>query len=57
MINKKFLRQYVQNQDVLPKIDIALSIAEQRSRNILATNSWYKDLYINPDVDIVNTHK
>ena len=56
MINKKFLRQYVQNQDVLPKIDIALSIAEQRSRNILATNSWYKDLYINPDVDIVNSH-
>jgi predicted O-methyltransferase YrrM len=56
MINKKFIRQYVQNQDVLPKIDLALSISEQRSRNILATNDWYKDLYINPNVDIVNSH-
>ena len=56
MINKKFIRQYIQNQDVLPKIDLVLSISEQRSRNILATNDWYKDLYINPDVDIVNSH-
>ena len=56
MINKKFIRQYIQNQTVLPKIDLAMSISEQRSRNILASNSWYKDLYINPDVDIVNSH-
>ncbi len=56
MINKKFIRQYVQNQDVLPKIDLVLSISEQRSRNILAVNDWYKDLYINPNVDIVNSH-
>ena len=56
MINKKFVKQYVNNQEVLPKIDLVLSISEQRSRNILDTNSWYKDLYINPDVDIVNSH-
>ena len=56
MINKKFIRQYIQNQTVSPKIDLAMSISEQRSRNILASNSWYKDLYINPDVDIVNSH-
>ncbi len=56
MINKKFVRQYIKNQTVLPPIDLALSISEQRSQNILATNSWYKDLYINPDVDIVNSH-
>lgn len=56
MINKKFIREYIQNQTVLPKIDLAMSISEQRSRNILASNSWYKDLYINPDVDIVNSH-
>ena len=56
MINKKFLKEYINDQEVLPKIDLVLSISEQRSRNILATNSWYKDLYINPDVDIINSH-
>jgi precorrin-6B methylase 2 len=56
MIDKKFIRQYIANQEVLPKIDLVLSISEQRSRNILAVNDWYKDLYINPDVDIVNSH-
>lgn len=55
-INKKFIRQYIKEQTVLPKIDLALSISEQRSRNILATNDWYKDLYIDPNVDIVNSH-
>jgi|TARA_R110002012_G_scaffold61887_1_gene162379 predicted O-methyltransferase YrrM len=56
MINKKFLKQFINNQEVLPKIDMALAISEQRSRNILAKNSWYKDLYIDPNVDIVNSH-
>ncbi len=56
MINKKFLKQYVHGQTVLPKIDIALSILEQRSRNILSQNDWYKDLFIDPNVDIVNSH-
>ena len=53
MINKNFIRQYIAEQSVLPKIDLALSISEQRSRNILATNDWYKDLYIDPNVDDV----
>ena len=56
MINKKFIRDYVKNQKVASKIDVALSISEQRSMDILASNDWYKDLYINPDVDIVNSH-
>jgi predicted O-methyltransferase YrrM len=56
MIDKKLLRQHVRNQSVLSRIDLALSISEQRSRKILAANSWYKDLYIDPDVDIVNSH-
>jgi predicted O-methyltransferase YrrM len=56
MINKKFIKQHIHNQKVSPKIDLVLSISEQRSRNILATNDWYKDLYIDPNVDIVNSH-
>jgi len=56
MINKKFMKQYIQNQSVLPKIDLALSVLEQRSKNILAASSWYKELYIDPNVDIVNSH-
>ena len=40
----------------MPKIDLALSILEQRSKNILASNDWYKDLFIDPNVDIVNSH-
>jgi predicted O-methyltransferase YrrM len=55
MINKKFLKQYICNQDVLSKIDLALSVSEQRSRNIMLENSWYKDLYVDPEVDIVNS--
>lgn len=56
MINKNFIKRYINEQTVLPKIDLALSISEQRSRDILATNDWYKDLYIDPNVDIVNSH-
>ena len=56
MINKQFLKQYIRDQGVLPKIDLALSILEQRSRNIMKENSWYKELYIDPEVDIVNSH-
>jgi spermidine synthase len=56
MINKKFIKRYIHGQTVLSKIESALAISEQRSRDILAANDWYKDLYINPDVDIVNSH-
>ena len=56
MINKKFLKQCIHGQSIVPKINLALAISEQRSRNILAENSWYKDLYIDPNVDIVNSH-
>mgnify|MGYP003137834580 CR=1 FL=1 len=56
MINKKFIKKYIHNQDVLSKIDLVLSISEQRSKDILEKNDWYKDLYIDPNVDIVNSH-
>ena len=56
MINKKFIKQYVNNQQVASKIDAVLSLSEERSRNILAANDWYKDLYIDPNVDIINSH-
>jgi predicted O-methyltransferase YrrM len=56
MINKKFLKQFVREQDAFSRIDLVLAISEQRSRGILAKNSWYKELYVDPNVDIVNSH-
>ena len=56
MINKKFVKQFINEQDNFSKIDLTLAISEHRSRGILAQNSWYKDLYVNPNVDIVNSH-
>ena len=56
MIDKQFIKQFIQNQELTSKIDMTLGISEQRGRNVLATNDWYKDLYISPDVDIVNSH-
>lgn len=56
MINKKFLRQFINNQDFMSRVELALLILEQRSKNILAENDWYKDLFIDPNVDIVNSH-
>ena len=56
MINKKFLRQFINNQDFMSRVELALLLLEQRSKNILAENDWYKDLFIDPNVDIVNSH-
>tara|TARA_R110002020_G_scaffold111441_1_gene257100 strand:+ start:4312 stop:4971 length:660 start_codon:yes stop_codon:yes gene_type:complete len=56
MTSKKFIKRYIHNQSVLSKIDATLAISEQRSMDILDSNDWYKELYINPDVDIVNSH-
>lgn len=56
MINKKFLKQFINNQDFMPRVELALLLLEQRSKNILAENDWYKDLFIDPNVDIVNSH-
>ena len=56
MINKKFLKQFVREQNAFSRIDLVLAISEQRSRGILAKNSWYKELYVDPNVDIINSH-
>ena len=56
MINKSFLKQFVSQQDSFSKIDLVLAISEHRSRGILAKNDWYKELYVDPEVDIVNSH-
>ncbi len=56
MIDKKFVKQFINEQDNFSKIDLTLAISEHRSRGILAQNSWYKDLYVDPSVDIVNSH-
>tara|TARA_A100001515_G_scaffold144987_1_gene151167 strand:+ start:2178 stop:2837 length:660 start_codon:yes stop_codon:yes gene_type:complete len=56
MINKKFIKNFISDQDAFSKIDLVLAISEHRSRGILGSNSWYKELYVDPNVDIVNSH-
>lgn len=48
---KTFIKKYVNN-----RIDVALDFMELRATEILNDNDWYKDLYIDPNVDIVNSH-
>lgn len=56
MINKNFLKQFINQQENFSKIDLVLAVSEHRSRGILAKNDWYKELYVDPEVDIVNSH-
>ena len=56
MINKKFLKQFIDNQNLTSRVEMALLFLEERSKKILEANDWYKDLFIDPNVDIVNSH-
>ena len=46
---KTFVKKYVDK-----RLDVALALMEERAKEILNSNDFYKDLYIDPDVDIVN---
>ena len=48
---KTFVKKYVNK-----RLDVALALMEERAKEILNSNDFYKDLYIDPDVDIVNSH-
>ena len=48
---KTFVKKYVDK-----RLDVALALMEERAKEILNSNDFYKDLYIDPDVDIVNSH-
>lgn len=48
---KTFVKKYVDK-----RINVALDLMELRAKEILNNNDWYKDLYIDPNVDIVNSH-
>ena len=52
-IIKDFLLSYPQGDD--KKIELALSLMEARGKSILEREDNYSDLYIDPNVDIVNS--
>ena len=53
-IIKDFLLSYPQGDD--KKIELALSLMEARGKSILEREDNYSDLYIDPNVDIVNSN-
>ena len=38
------------------KINLAMTLMEYRAEHILSKENLYEDLYIDPEVDIVNSH-
>ena len=52
-IIKDFLSSYAEGDD--EKIELALSLMEARAKTILEREDNYSDLYIDPNVDIVNS--
>lgn len=53
-MNKSFVKKYVNHHS--EPIEQALKIMECRAQEILKSNNKYQDLYIDPDVDIVNSN-
>lgn len=47
---KTFVKKYVDK-----RLDVALALMEERAKEILNRTDFYKDLYIDPNVDIVNS--
>tara|TARA_R110002020_G_scaffold46539_24_gene132438 strand:- start:11798 stop:12445 length:648 start_codon:yes stop_codon:yes gene_type:complete len=52
---KDLIKSYIKNHSE-DSIKIAMEFMEIRAEKILSKNDWYKDLYIDPNVDIVNSH-
>jgi len=56
MTEKLPLRNYIQEQRNQTAIQVALYAMEMRAKHILNSNDSYKDLYIDPQVDIINSN-
>lgn len=55
-MNKSAIKKYIKNQRYRHPISIAMSLMEARAEKILADNYDYNDLYIDPNVDILNSN-
>ena len=51
---KSIIKNFVTDSE--KPIEDAIKFMEYRAKDILKKNDWYKDLYIDPNVDIVNSH-
>ena len=59
MLTKKYLRKFINNlsegKPPQEKVELVLSLMETRGREILEREKNYEDLYIDPQVDILNS--
>ena len=59
MLTKKYLRKFINylSKDKSPqeKVELVISLMEARGREILKREKDYEDLYIDPQVDILNS--
>ena len=53
-MKKSIIKHYIADQE--NPVKEALRVMECRAKGILDANDWYKELYIDPSVDIVNSH-
>ena len=53
-MKKSIIKHYIADQE--NPVKEALRVMECRAKEILDGNDWYKELYIDPSVDIVNSH-
>ena len=51
---KSIIKNFVTDSE--KPIEDAIKFMEYMAKDILKKNDWYKDLYIDPNVDIVNSH-
>ena len=56
MIKKSSLRNYIREQQHKTAIQVAVHMMEIRAKHILDSNDSYEDLYIDPEVDIINSN-
>ena len=53
-MKKSIIKHYIADQE--NPVKEALRVMECRAKGILDANDWYKELYIDASVDIVNSH-
>lgn len=55
-MRKSLIKKYIAEQKYCHPVQVAMRLMEYRAEEILQSNDRYKDLYIDPNVDIINSN-